>query len=339
MSRKDQDSGQPWSQEYWERLNAETTSEALSRGRDDFAWKVIARQARIVLKSYSTSFFIVTRFLPPVKRAQVESIYAAVRFPDEVVDTFPIGQSDKLEVLNSWQAAYLRAVELPSLVSRLEEGIPCFVAAFAEVVRRSGIPVEHYIDFLKAMRLDVCPRRFETIEDLIDSYIYGSAIVVGYFLAYVYGPSEGTVGGPVFEDAIEASRDLGIALQLTNFLRDVAEDQRRGRLYVPMDLLGRFGIDEPDASDPNQRQAFEASIADMGRLAEQKYAIALAKLSAFAPDCRVAIRACIDVYGQLNRQILASTEGLQHRESVPMMRKFQVLPASKYWRLPLAYLS
>jgi phytoene/squalene synthetase len=72
--------------------------------------------------------------------------------------------------------------------------------------------------------------------------------------------------------------------------------------------------------------------------AEQFYADAEASLDAFSPDCRVAIQSCIEVYRQLNRRIGSSSEAVLRRESVPLKEKFRVLPPSKYWRLPLAYL-
>jgi hypothetical protein len=61
-------------------------------------------------------------------------------------------------------------------------------------------------------------------------------------------------------------------------------------------------------------------------------------VDAFSADCRIAIRACIDVYGQLNRRIAESQRGIYHRETVPAYQKFRVLPPSKYWVLPMAYL-
>lgn len=228
-----------WSQQRWQMLEQETRQRALAAHSDAETWEVLVKQARLVLKTYSTSFFIVTRFLPPAKRAKVEAIYAAVRYPDEVVDTFPLTQIQRTKLLDDWSEHYDAALRCRSLRQSLEQGAPCFVAAFAKVVRECGIPPEHYRAFLDAMRLDVWPRKFATLDDLIESYIYGSAIVVGYFLTYVYGsprPQD-------FERALKSARDLGIALQLTNFLRDVAEDQQRGRFYLPQDLLRAEGID------------------------------------------------------------------------------------------------
>ncbi len=329
----------PWSFDYWQQIEAETCQLILNAESDDKAWEIIRKQARHVLRSYSTSFFIVTRFLPPAKRAKVETIYAAVRYPDEIVDTFNLSDLQRFRLLDSWQQHYEVALTINSIRERIKSGIPSFIASFAQVVRAAEIPVEHYRAFLAAMRQDVKPQQFSTLQNLIDSYIYGSAIVVGYFLAYVYGPATGGRNGADFRQALQASSDLGIALQLTNFLRDVAEDQKRGRLYLPQDMLRDEGLYTPDATNLSQQPAFNRVLKKLTNIAEEYYAEAYANLDVFAPDCRTAIQACIDVYRQLNRQIAASPHGILHRESIPMRRKFQVLPTSKYWRLPLAYIT
>ena len=260
-------------------------------------------------------------------------IYAAVRYPDEIVDTFPIPPESRLAELNRWADQYERGLLCGSLEESLATGLNCFVTAFADVVRRNGIPAEYYRAFLDAMRLDIKPRAYADLKDLIDSYVYGSAIVVGYFLAYVYGasaPSE-------FQRALSASRDLGIALQLTNFLRDVREDYRRGRVYLPLDLLSAEGLTGVDPEDESTFRPLNHVLRCLSGVAETHYAAAERELDAFAPDCRIAIQSCIDVYRQLNLRIGRSREGILHRESVPAGDKFRVLPPSKYWRLPLAY--
>ncbi|HKP12090.1 MAG TPA: squalene/phytoene synthase family protein, partial [Blastocatellia bacterium] len=198
----------------------------------------------------------------------------------------------------------------------------------------AAIPPEHYRAFIEAMRRDIRPRPFATLDDLIDSYIYGSAIVVGYFLTHVYGASHARL----FGRALAAARSLGIALQLTNFLRDVREDQRRGRVYLPQDMLRGEGIRALDTDDARQHDALNRVLGRLSAIAESHYAAALSGVDAFAADSRTAIRACIDVYRQLNQRIGRNPRGLPHRESVPMSDKLRVLPPSKYWRLPVAYL-
>lgn len=324
----------PWDEAYWLQFEAATRSDALRQPENHAAWTSVARRSRLVLKTYSTSFFLVTRFLPPAKRARVEVVYAAVRYPDEVVDSFPLPAAGQLAILDKWSEHYREALQFSSVRERLEAGIPPILAAFAEVVLNCRIPHEHYHSFLDAMRIDAVPQPFATLDDLTDRYVYGSAIVVGYFLAYVYGASKPSE----FERVLRASRALGIALQLTNFLRDVGEDQRRGRVYLPLDLLRREGIQHLNLADSTQLPGLRNVLAAVSAHAEEEYSAAERDLDAFAPDCRAAIQACIDVYRLLNRRIGRSAEGIRHRESVPMREKFEALPPSKYWRLPFAYI-
>jgi phytoene/squalene synthetase len=108
---------------------------------------------------------------------------------------------------------------------------------------------------------------------------------------------------------------------------------------LPLDLLRDEGVLEADASDPRQHAALRRVSRRMAAVAEDYYARALADLDAFSADSQTAIRACIDVYRRLNERIRRSPRGLLHRESVPMSEKFRALPPSKYWRLPLAYLT
>jgi 15-cis-phytoene synthase len=324
-----------WSEARWAAFEQGVRRRALSEADPRAAWDIVVRASRRVMRTYTTSFFIVSRFLPRRKRDRVEVIYAAVRYPDEVVDSFPLNPDERRERLDSWAAAYEIALGSGSLRESLDRGVPCFLAGFREVMRESGIPPEYYRAFLDAMRFDIQPRPFPTLNDLIDSYIYGSAIVVGYFLTYVYGATV----SERFPQAIESARNLGIGLQLTNFLRDVGEDQRRGRMYLPQDLLRAEGIENADASDPACHAAFGRVVKALAAEAARYYERSARNLDAFAPDSRIAIKACIDVYGLLNQRILNSAKGIAHRESVPLREKLRPLPPSKYWRIPLAYIT
>ena len=327
--------GGPWSEARWQALEQVTRTHAIECRTEADAWIVIQRQARRVLSAFSTSFFTVTRFLPSDKRARVEVTYAAVRYPDEIVDTFPLPVGAQLDRLRRWEDQYAAALSHATIAQRLEAGIPTILAAWASVVRETGIPPEHYRAFLHAMRHDAQPGTFATLDDLIERYIYGSAIVVGYFLAHIYGPARGRT----LDDARQASRDLGIALQLTNFLRDVREDQRRGRVYLPQDVLAAEGIARLDMNDAAQHPAIARALRRLADEADARYASAERQIGAFAEDSRVAIQACIDVYRQLNARIGRSPDRLLLRERVPLLDRYRVLPTSKYWRLPLAYLS
>ena len=327
--------GEVWSLAEWRARERAAKERALRTGTERASWRAVVHESRAVMRAYTTSFFIVSRFLPAAKRDEVEAVYAAVRYPDEVVDTFPLDDSARLQLLDEWDGFYERALACDSLVESLLAGVPSHLAGFARVVRARAVPAEHYRAFLDAMRRDVTPRPFVSLDDLIESYVYGSAVVVGYFLAHVYGAN----GEQNFPRALRSARDLGVALQLTNFLRDVGEDWRRGRVYLPQDFLRDEGIEEFDAADERQQPALARVVRRVAAVADGFYQSAHADLDAFAPDCRLAIHACIRVYGRLNERIARSERGARHRESVPLGEKFGVLPPSKYWRVPLAYLS
>ncbi len=320
-----------WSPEQWLQFEIALRRDLLAAGSDRRAWKQITRAALRIMAQYSTSFYIVSRFLPPHKRERVEVIYASVRYPDEVVDTFDVSKEEKLRRLDEWSENYEKALRVRDLRHAAAGGVSPILAAFASVVREARIPPEHYRAFLGAMRMDVTPRPFETIEDLIEDYVYGSAIVVGYFLTHVYGPAR----PELMPDALACARDLAIALQLTNFIRDVKEDRRRGRVYLPQNLLRSRGADMDRLEDPAIRRRTIDVIQQVAVYAEEAYRKAGENVSVFAPDCRIAIQACIDVYGKLNRRIIASDDCIARRESIPGWQKFMALPTRKYWHLPL----
>ena len=89
--------GMLWNEAYWDEFEHRVRKRALEAQNDKDAWKIIVRAARKVMSRYTTSFFIVSRFLPRIKRRMVEVVYAAVRYPDEVVDTFPLTSEERHE--------------------------------------------------------------------------------------------------------------------------------------------------------------------------------------------------------------------------------------------------
>jgi phytoene synthase len=157
--------------------------------------------------------------------------------------------------------------------------------------------------------------------------------VVGYFLTHVYGSAPQVT----LEEALACARQLGIALQLTNFVRDIFDDRRRSRLYVPLDILAEEGIAPAGCFDPQHEPALRRAVRRLAETAEAGYDYARRNLEAFAADCRPAIGACIEVYQALNRKFLNGESALARRLSISPLEKFRVLPLDKYWRVPLAY--
>lgn len=144
-SNKTNQSNIVWSLADWESVERRTRERALAESSERAAWLVITREVRSVMRAYTTSFFIVSRFLPATKRAEVEVVYAAVRYPDEIVDTFPLRRDERLRKLDEWGDAYEEGLVAASMREALRRGVPCFLASFTKVVReRYGLPFGRY---------------------------------------------------------------------------------------------------------------------------------------------------------------------------------------------------
>jgi 15-cis-phytoene synthase len=186
---------------------------------------------RRVQRAHSRTYYFSTRLFPPGVRPHVHALYAFMRYADEIVDN-PGATSleEQLCALEAFEEETLAAVageEVPNPVLR----------AYADTVRVRGIDPEDIIAFMKSMKMDTRVFRYPTYEDLA-VYTYGSAAVVGLMMCRVVGVAD--------RRADVHAETLGVAMQLTNFLRDIGEDWRRGRVYLPLEDLERFGYLEAD---------------------------------------------------------------------------------------------
>jgi phytoene synthase len=173
-----------------------------------------------VLRRHGKSFFLAHALLPPDARAAAQVIYAWCRRADDLVDERPVEEA----------APALAGLERE--LDAIYEGSPQadpLLAAFQEVVVSYGIPKQYPSDLLSGFRMDVEGTVYGTLLDLYQ-YCYRVAGTVGLMMCHVMG-----VRDPA---ALRHAVHLGIAMQLTNICRDVVEDWARGRLYVPLTLLG-----------------------------------------------------------------------------------------------------
>jgi phytoene synthase len=186
---------------------------------------------RRVQRSHSRTYYFSTRLFPPEVRPHVHALYAFMRYADEIVDNPGVTTLDE-------QLAALEAFEVQTLAAVAGEEVPNPVLrAYANTVRERGIAPENIAAFMKSMKMDTHVFRYPTYEDLA-VYTYGSAAVVGLMMCRVVGV--------VDERAGEHAEALGVAMQLSNFLRDVGEDWARGRVYLPLEDLARFDYAEKD---------------------------------------------------------------------------------------------
>jgi isopentenyl-diphosphate delta-isomerase type 1 len=180
-----------------------------------------------VTREHGTTYYWGARLLPERDRRHVFAVYTLARLADDIVDLAgPDPGPDTAAELDAFEARFLDALD----TGTSEDPV---LAAVATTVRDRRIPHECFTRFFGAMRQDLTRREYETWDDLL-GYMDGSAAVIGEMMLPVLHPSA---------DAVAPARALGLAFQLTNFLRDVGEDLDRGRVYVPQEDLRRFGAD------------------------------------------------------------------------------------------------
>lgn len=186
---------------------------------------------RRVQRAHSRTYYFSTRFFPPEVRPHVHALYAFMRYADEIVDNPGRTALDE-------QLAALETFEEETLAAVAGERVPNPVLrAYASTVRERGISPGTIRAFMASMKMDTSVFRYPTYADLED-YTYGSAAVVGLMMCRVVGAED--------ERADEHACALGVAMQLSNFLRDIKEDWSRGRVYLPIEDLKRFRYTEED---------------------------------------------------------------------------------------------
>ena len=185
-------------------------------------------ECKALNKRYGTTYYWSTYALPRVKRHHVHALYAFCRHADDIVDDLGPAPVD------------VRAKALDDFGDRFFEDLAAgssddpVLKAVVHTVRAFGIDPECFRRFLRSMTMDLTVTTYETWDDL-RRYMDGSAAVIGEMMLPILEP--------VSAAALPHARDLGDAFQLTNFLRDVAEDLDRGRVYLPQEDLRRFGAD------------------------------------------------------------------------------------------------
>ncbi len=174
---------------------------------------------------HSRSFYLASSLLPKEKRQAVRALYAFCRVTDDIVDNHPETAVDELDI---WRKhAFALNPPTNNLVA----------VAWADTRARYHIPIRFAEQLIEGVARDLTQTRYETFTDLA-TYSYGVASTVGLMSMHIIGYNH--------VDAISYAIKLGLALQMTNILRDVAEDWQRGRIYLPQDELAEFGLTEDD---------------------------------------------------------------------------------------------
>ena len=272
---------------------------------------------RALNAAHGRTYFLATRLLPAARRPAVHALYGFARYADEIVDD--LGDDRPIDE---------KAAQLDRLTADMEaalDGVPTDVpvlAALADTTSRYDIDRKHFADFMVSMRMDTTVADYATFDDLA-VYVHGSAAVIGLQMLPILGTRVPR------EEAEPYAAALGVAFQLTNFLRDVGEDLDRGRVYLPLDELGAFGVDRDllawcrrtRRSDPRVRRALAYLVAHT----RGTYRRAEPGIAMLEPVSRACVGCAFTLYrGILDEIEAAGYDVLSQRVAVPNRRRAAV---------------
>jgi 15-cis-phytoene synthase len=271
-------------------------------------------------RRHGRSYYLATRLLPPWKRRHVHALYGFTRYTDDIVDAegTPSSEPERTRRLAQW-AAQFRAV-----VDGAEVSAEPVLTAVRHTIAVFGIPRADFEAFFASMRMDLHVRAYPDYAALL-KYMEGSAAVIGtMMLPILLAPDDGP--GPVPAAAAAAAREparqLGLAFQLTNFIRDVAEDLDRGRVYLPAADLERYGVRREDLAAPSASLAVRRLVAFEITRARAHYRNALPGLAVLPTRSRRCVRLAYAVYGGiLDRVEQADCDVLAGRAVVPSWQR------------------
>jgi len=272
-----------------------------------FATVADVAACRAMLRGGSRSFFAASLVLPKSVREPATGLYAFCRMADDAIDH----GSDRIAAL----------AELRERLARIYAGRPLDIAAdraFADSVGRFRIPQSFPEALLEGFEWDSRNRRYADFSEL-KAYGVRVAGTVGAMMAMVMGVRDPKL--------LARACDLGVAMQLTNIARDVGEDSRAGRLYLPLDWLREAGID-PDAWA--ERPAFDARLASViERLltaADELYARADSGIAQLPSSCRPGMHAARLLYAEIGHELRRrGLDSVSQRAVVPWQRKARIL--------------
>lgn len=273
-----------------------------TRARDSYRYciEVSRREAR--------NFYYSFLLLPVEQRWSMCALYAFLRRTDDLADK-PGPPDEKRAALHEWRA------ELERTLAGQPSGTWAGFAALADTVCRHGIPARHLHEVIDGVLMDLDSRRYATFDELYD-YCYHVASAVGLACLHIWGFE--SAGG----EAESRAEACGLALQLTNIVRDVREDARNDRVYLPQEDLDRFGVNPADLLADRVSEPLRALLAFEAGRARAYYDQAAPLARLVTPATRPALGAIVGIYRALLDAIARRDyEVLAGRVAVPGWRK------------------
>jgi len=251
-----------------------------------------------------SSFYYSFMFLPQEKRRAITALYAFCREVDDVVDECS-DENVARTTLNWWRTE----------VMAIYTGKPQHPVgqALAPLVTRFNLSQQYLLEIIDGMEMDLSQHTYDDFKSL-QLYCYRVASVVGLLAAKIFGYSD--------RKTLQYANDLGMAFQLTNIIRDVGEDARRGRIYLPLDELARFGVHTGDILDAKETEGFQQLMAFQVERAQHFYEQALGQLpAADRKSQRTGLIMAAIYRATLNEVVASGCHVLKERVSLTPLRK------------------
>ncbi|GAA2701475.1 phytoene/squalene synthase family protein [Micromonospora olivasterospora] len=252
-------------------------------------------RCRELHRRHGRTYYLATGLLPAWKRRHVHALYGFTRYADEIVDRIEDTSPDERAArLDDWSARFLAGLGGAPVDDPLLPAVLHTIAVF-------DLDRADFAAFLRSMAMDLTVTSYRTYDDLLD-YMEGSAAVVGTMMLPILGSSDPAA-------AREPARQLGLAFQLTNFIRDVAEDLGRDRTYLPDEDLAAFGVTREDLlaavagrrSTPRIRDLIAYEVTR----AQAHYAAAAPGIPLLAPGSQACMRTAYALYGGILDEVAA----------------------------------
>ena len=206
-----------------------------------------------LVRTAQSNFYYAFLFLPKSKREAIFAAYAFSRHTDDIVDEAENTDSATRR-LDKWRSELLACYD----------GSPShpITINLQQTLQNFPIPKEHFLHLIEGVEMDLCKNRYATFKELYE-YCYRVASVIGLISIEIFG-----YGNP---NTKKYAVNLGVALQLTNILRDIKKDEQQNRIYLPTEDLKRFGYSEEDLRTCTYNQAFMALMAFQCKRAREYY--------------------------------------------------------------------
>ncbi len=259
-------------------------------------------------KQFGKSYYYSTYLLPKASRKYIHSLYAFCRYADDIVDDFdPSDLASRKERLKKFGDDFYRDLK----GGQSDDPI---LRAVVNTVKLFDIDIELFDKFLRSMEMDFSKTRYETYDELL-VYMEGSAAVIGEMTLPVLEPSS--------KYAREPARQLGFAFQLTNFIRDVEEDLKRGRIYLPLADIEKFGALKDLELCKNTDKVKDLVSFEIERASEH-YAASIEGDKYLPPRSSACVQAARDLYSGILEEVKKNDNQIfGHRATVSTYRKLK----------------